>query len=258
MGVGCVGCREDVALPFEFKMGFQPIVDLRTQLVWGYEALVRGPNGEPALSVLSQVSDDTRYRFDQAARVTAIETAGALFKGQDLKLSINFMPNAVYEPTACIQKSLAAAKRVQFPRTNLIFEFTENERVADTAHLQGIIETYRKFGFRTTIDDFGAGYSGLSLLARLQPDLVKIDMELVRDIHLDERKQVIVAGVVHIARGLNIEVIAEGVENEMELTVLRSAGIWMFQGYYFAKPAFMGLPEVPMLRQSSAIRSTAS
>jgi EAL domain-containing protein (putative c-di-GMP-specific phosphodiesterase class I) len=90
MGVGCVGCREDVALPFEFKMAFQPIVDLRTQLVWGYEALVRGPNGEPALSVLSQVSDETRYRFDQAARVTAIETAGALFKGQDLKLSINF------------------------------------------------------------------------------------------------------------------------------------------------------------------------
>ena len=65
MGVGCVGCREDVALPFEFKMAFQPIVDLRTRLVWGYEALVRGPNGEPALSVLSQVSDDTRYRFDQ-------------------------------------------------------------------------------------------------------------------------------------------------------------------------------------------------
>jgi EAL domain-containing protein (putative c-di-GMP-specific phosphodiesterase class I) len=96
-------------------MAFQPIVDLRTQLVGDYEALVRGPNGEPALSVLSQVSDETRYRFDQAARVTAIETAGALFKGQDLKLSINFMPNAVYEPTACIQKSLAAAKRVQFP-----------------------------------------------------------------------------------------------------------------------------------------------
>ncbi len=251
MAVGCVGCREDVSLPFEFNMAFQPIVDARSQQVWGYEALVRGPNGESALSVLDQVSDQSRYRFDQAARVMAIETAGALFEGRDLKLSINFLPNAVYEPTACIQKSLAAAKRVQFPHANLIFEFTENERIADTAHLQGIIENYRGFGFLTAIDDFGAGFSG----PRLEPDLVKIDMELVRDIHLSERKQAIVAGVVNIARALDIEVIAEGVENAMEVTALRLAGVSLFQGFYFAKPALMELPDVPMIQRPAAGRT---
>jgi EAL domain-containing protein (putative c-di-GMP-specific phosphodiesterase class I) len=245
--MSCVGCQEDRPLPFDFKMAFQPIVDMGAARVWGYEALVRGPNGEPALSVLDQVSEATRYRFDQAARVMAIETAGTLFNGEDLKLSINFLPNAVYEPTACIQKSLAAAKRVGFPHQNLIFEFTEHERVADTAHLHGIIETYRGFGFLTAIDDFGAGYSGLGLLARLEPDLVKLDMDLLRDIHLSERKQVIVAGIVGIARELEIDVIAEGVETEMELAMLRAAGISLFQGYLFAKPGFMGLPEVPML-----------
>src|SRR4051812_38108806 len=98
MGDVCVGCREEIALPFEFKMAFQPIVDIANQRVWGYEALVRGANGESAYSILNQVSDELRYRFDQAARVMAIETAGRLFGQHDLRLSINFMPNAVYEP----------------------------------------------------------------------------------------------------------------------------------------------------------------
>ena len=143
----CAGCREDIMLPFQFQMAFQPIVDLSADRVWGYEALVRGPKGEPAGSILSQVTEDTRYRFDQAARVLAIETAGRLFRRDDLRLSINFMPNAVYEPSACIQKSLAAAKRADFPHHNLMFEFTENERMLDTAHVRRIIEAYKKLGF---------------------------------------------------------------------------------------------------------------
>ncbi len=250
----CAGCHEDVRLPFEFKMAFQPIVDLNAQRVWGYEALVRGANGESAFSILSQVNDDIRYRFDQASRVMAIETAGALFAGRDLRLSINFMPNAVYEPSACIQKSLAAARRAQFPHDNLMFEFTENERMTDPAHVQRIVDAYRKFGFWTALDDFGAGYAGLGLLARWQPDLIKIDMELLRDIHLSRAKQAIIAGIVGIARTLDIEVLAEGIENEQELAVLRAAGISLFQGYHFAKPALMGLPAVPMMRENSTIQ----
>ncbi|RXH19352.1 EAL domain-containing protein [Bradyrhizobium guangzhouense] len=240
----CAGCHEDMRLPFEFRMAFQPIVDLNAQQVWGYEALVRGINGESAFSILSQVNDDIRYRFDQASRVMAIETAGPLFAGRDLRLSINFMPNAVYEPSACIQKSLAAAKRAQFPHSNLMFEFTENERMTDPAHVQRIVDAYRKFGFWTALDDFGAGYAGLGLLARLQPDLIKIDMELLRDAHLSRARQAIIAGIVGIARTLDIEVLAEGVEKEQELAVLRAAGISLFQGYYFAKPALMALPIV--------------
>jgi len=255
MGNVCVGCRDDIPLPFEFKMAFQPIVDISNHRVWGYEALVRGANGESAYSVLSQVSDATRYRFDQAARVMAIETAGRLFPEPHLRLSINFMPNAVYEPTACIQKSLAAAKRAQFPHRNLMFEFTENERMEDPAHVQRIVEAYHEFGFWTALDDFGAGYAGLGLLSRLQPDLIKIDMELLRDIHLSRAKQAIVAGIVGIARSLDIHVLGEGVESEQELTVLRAAGISLFQGYHFAKPALMALPVVPLLSDPVTIRA---
>ena len=256
MNSACTGCREGLELPFQFKMAFQPIVDMTAQRVWGYEALVRGVNGESAISILSQVNDDIRYHFDQASRVMAIETAGALFAGRDLRLSINFMPNAVYEPSACIQKSLAAAKRAHFPHRNLMFEFTENEKMTDPAHVQKIVHAYRKFGFWTALDDFGAGYAGLGLLARLQPDLIKIDMELLRDIHRSPAKQAIIAGIVGIARALDIEVLAEGVENEQELIVLKAAGISLFQGYYFAKPGLMELPKVSVLSKTVNVRAT--
>jgi EAL domain-containing protein (putative c-di-GMP-specific phosphodiesterase class I) len=257
MSSKCAGCSDEIALPFEFKMAFQPIVDVTKHRVWGYEALVRGLNGESAYSILSQVSDEQRYRFDQAARVLAIETAGKLFPQRDLRLSINFMPNAVYEPSACIQKSLAAAKRADFPHRNLMFEFTENERMEDPAHVERIIAAYRKLGFWTALDDFGAGYAGLGLLARMQPDLIKIDMDLLRDIHLSRAKQAIVAGIVGIARTLDIEVLGEGVENDSELTVLRAAGISLFQGYHFAKPALMALPDVPLLSEPMTIRAAS-
>jgi EAL domain-containing protein (putative c-di-GMP-specific phosphodiesterase class I) len=116
--------------------------------------------------------------------------------------------------------------------------------MADVAHVENIIRAYRELGFWTALDDFGAGYAGLGLLARMQPDLIKIDMELLRDIHQSHAKQVIVAGIVAMARQLGIEVLAEGVECEEELLVLRATGIALFQGYYFAKPALMALPAV--------------
>jgi EAL domain-containing protein (putative c-di-GMP-specific phosphodiesterase class I) len=189
------------------------------------------------------VTEETRYRFDQAARVAAIEAAGALFRDRDLRLSINFMPNAVYEPTACIQKTLEAAKRVNFPPHNLMFEFTEDERM-DTAHISRIVDTYRSLGFTTALDDFGAGFAGLGLLARLQPDIIKLDMVLIRDIHTSRAKQAVIAGIMHFAQALDIRILAEGVETQEELAVLRAAGVSLSQGYLFAKPELGALPEV--------------
>ena len=105
--------------------------------------------------------------------------------------------------------------------------------------------------FITALDDFGAGYAGLKLLAEYQPDLLKIDMALLRGIDASQAKQAIVAGIAGIARTLDITLIAEGVETEQELTVLRATGIRLFQGYLFARPSFQALTPVPMLSTSS-------
>jgi len=226
-------------------MAFHPIVDVTRGNVWGYEALVRGTKGEGAGAILSQVDEERQYKFDQACRVKAIELAGRLFPAtEDTKLSINFMPNAVYEPAACIRTSLETARRVGFDMKRIMFEFTENERMADTKHVARIIAEYRRLGFITAIDDFGAGHAGLNLLANFQTDLIKIDMELIRGITDSAARQAIVAGILVIARSLDITIIAEGIETEAELTTLRSAGINLFQGFLFARPAIESLPTV--------------
>ena len=241
----CAACRSGEPLSFQFTMAFQPIIDLTTSQVWAYEALVRGPEGQSAFSVLSQVNDDNRYRFDQACRVRAIELAARLFGPQDgVRLSINFMPNAVYEPAACIRASLDAAKRVGFPRDRIMFEFTEGEKFVDPNHVKRILTEYKRHGFVTALDDFGAGYAGLNLLADLQTDLIKIDMCLIRDIDSHTGRQAIMRGVLGIARDLKVEVIAEGIETVAEFETLRAMGITLFQGYLFAKPLFEGLPVV--------------
>jgi EAL domain-containing protein (putative c-di-GMP-specific phosphodiesterase class I) len=134
-------------------------------------------------SVLSQVNDQNRYRFDQGCRARAIELSSRLgLPATGADLSINFMPGAVYHPEACLRATFSAAERVKFPLDRLIFEVTEGERISNPGHLASIVETYRRHNFRTAIDDFGAGYAGLNLLARFQPDIIKIDMELTRGI----------------------------------------------------------------------------
>jgi EAL domain-containing protein (putative c-di-GMP-specific phosphodiesterase class I) len=254
---GCAGCKDGEALGFDFVMAFQPIVDMAARRVWGYEALVRGSNGEGAGWVLGQVTEANRYRFDQACRVKAITGAGELFRDEHLRLSINFMPNAVYEPAACIRTSLMAAEKVGFAHKRISFEFTENERL-DIAHMNRIIAEYKRLGFKVALDDFGSGYNGLSLLADFHPDTIKIDMHLVRGIDTSPTRQVIVAGILGIARQLDINVMAEGVETEAELKVLMAAGITLFQGYYFAKPMIGMLPPVALFGETgSALRASA-
>jgi EAL domain-containing protein (putative c-di-GMP-specific phosphodiesterase class I) len=242
---GCQGCRNSEPLPFTFTMAFHPIVDVEREKVWGYEALIRGAEGQSAYSILNQVDEGRQYRFDQACRVKAIELAGRLFpRDSDARLSVNFMPNAVYEPAACIRTSLEAARRVGFDTRRIMFEFTENERLVDTGHVARIIAEYKRLGFVTAIDDFGAGHAGLNLLAGFQPDILKIDMELIRGIDDSAARQAIVSGIMVIARALQIIVIAEGVETQRELSTLRDAGITLFQGFLFAKPAIERLPDV--------------
>lgn len=258
MATDCEGCRSGKSLNFEFSMAFQPIFDLSASRIWGYEALIRGLNGEGAYAMLSQVSADQKYRFDQACRVKAIELASRLFpRGNGLQLSINFMPNAVYEPAACLRATLAAARKNAFPLNDIMFEFTENEEIVDTGHLLKILAEYRRQGFITAIDDFGAGFAGLGLLADFQPDLIKIDMKLIRGIDSSRPRQVIVAAMTAAARELGITVLAEGIETEAEFTVLKAAGINLFQGYYFARPAFEALPQVAIKPQTVVVTHSA-
>lgn len=237
----CNACRTDVAVP-EFSMAFQPIVDIETGLPFAFEALVRPLAGGGAREVLSRITDENRYAFDQACRVKAITLAARL--GMDALLSINFLPNAVYQPAACLAKTLEAAERAQFPLHHLIFEVTENEPSRDVGHLQSIFSEYKRRGMITAIDDFGAGHSGLNMLADFQPDIIKIDMALTRAINSDPVRYAITRAIIELCAKLTISVVAEGVETLEEALTLRGLGVRLLQGYLFAKPGFECLPAV--------------
>jgi EAL domain-containing protein (putative c-di-GMP-specific phosphodiesterase class I) len=241
MGINCTGCRDGSDLDVAFSMAFQPIIDISTGDVFAHEALVRGLSGEGAGHVLGQIKDHNRYAFDQQCRVKAIELAATLFDRQaPTKLSINFMPNAVYEPRACIRVTLATAMKTGFPLDRIIFEFTEDERL-DTAHVLHILRTYRDMGFKTAIDDFGAGHAGLALLSQFQPDIVKLDMELIRDIDTNPVKRTIVRHTLAMLDDLGVVPLCEGVETTGELKVLRDLGVRLVQGYVLARPTFESL-----------------
>ncbi len=241
----CSGCRDGVDFEIPFTMAFQPIVDTMTGRPFAYEALIRGLGGEGAYSVLSQVNEANRYSFDQACRVKAIETAMAAgIMDGDARLSINFLPNAVYSPMACIQLTLRTARAEGLPIDRLIFEFTENEQMGSPEHVATIIDNYKQIGFSVAIDDFGAGHSGLDRFVRFAPDEVKLDMELVRDIDTDPRRRAIVRGVVGMCAELDTLLIAEGIETAAEAATLRDLGVRYHQGYWYARPALEALPVV--------------
>ncbi|UGB37690.1 EAL domain-containing protein [Frateuria soli] len=239
---GCQACRDGEALGFDFSMAFQPIVEPRRRRVFAYEALVRGLDGSGAAGVLGKLDATNLYRFDQACRLKAVTLAARL--GMDCRLSINFMPNAVYQATTCLRATLATARRVGFPTELLMFEFVEHEQAHDRAHLASIVAEYRRHGFLTALDDFGAGYSGLALLADIQPDRIKLDMALVRGIDRDPVRQSIVRHTLAMCEELGVAVIAEGIETAGEWRALEALGVTLFQGYLFARPGFECLPEV--------------
>lgn len=125
-----------------------------------------------------------------------------------------------------------------------MFEFTEVEKLEDNKHIQRVVEYYQMLGFKTATDDFGSGYSGLNLLADFQTDIIKLDMELIRNIQNDKIRQSIVRNCLNMFVELNITPLAEGIETFDEFIWLRDAGVALMQGYFFAKPGFESLPEV--------------
>lgn len=232
----------DLGNPWNFAFAFQPIVNVRTRSIYAYEALVRGSNGESAFSVLSQVTDANRHEFDQACRVVAIKTAAGL--GMKELLAINFLPGPSQAPTTCMQAAWETCKDYGFPAERIVLELTECEKIDDRNHLPDIFKANTSFGFQTAIDDFGASYAGLNLLAACQPSMVKLDISLIRNIEADKVRQAIVAGILQTASMIGALVVAKGVNSRAERDTLTLIGIEFMQGFLFCTPVFSALGRI--------------
>jgi EAL domain-containing protein (putative c-di-GMP-specific phosphodiesterase class I) len=239
---GGVSARSEDDSDPNFSFAFQPILDAETREVFSYEALIRGPANEPASQVLRQVSEDRLFAFDQKARVVAIDLAMRL--GLNCHLNLNFLPLSLDASGESILTALEAASRANLPIKRIILEIVEGEIINDPSRFRELINAYRGLGLKVAIDDFGAGYSGLNLLADFQPDQIKLDMKLIAGIERHGPRQAIVRAIRQICFDLGIDIIAEGIETEEEYEWLASQGIRLFQGYLFAKPGFESFPRV--------------
>jgi EAL domain-containing protein (putative c-di-GMP-specific phosphodiesterase class I) len=228
---------------FDFSFAFQPIVDIESQKVFAYEALVRGRLNEPAGAVFAAIQPSQFHVFDRAARIKAIGLAASL--GLTTGLSLNFLPRSLETLPDAISSTIDAVRKAGLSERKMFLEVTEGELIRDLAGFATAINQYRASGIHLVIDDFGAGHSGLNLLADFQPDVIKVDIHLVRNIDGRGPRQAIVRAVIQACDDLGIEVIAEGVETEPEYSWFKRAGVRLFQGYLFGRPEFESLP-MPM------------
>jgi len=227
---------------FKFSFAFQPIVDACNQQIISFEALVRGPHGEPSNSVFAQVNNDDFGKFDEVCRQKAIHLASRLKISNNLCL--NLSAQGLYQVDSSLITTFHASMESGLSTEKIIFEVLETANLTDQHSLLHYLKLINDFGFKTSIDDFGAGYSGLKLLVKYQPTYIKLDRHLIGDIQDDKIKQSVFLGIQQICTHLSIEIVAEGVEQAGEYRWLSQAGVNIFQGYYFARPAFEALPEV--------------
>ena len=206
--------RSDFDFPFTFA--FQPIIDASARTVFGYEALVRGVNGESAEEILSSVSSEDMKAFDLIGRYEAIKLASKLNIG-DKVLSINFNPNASGLDQNCILTTLLAAEKFGLSETNIMFEVTGDDKCLNRQQLQEQLSRYSELGLRIAVNDFGEGHGGMNLLLETLPDMVKLDGSLIRNIHKDKNRQIVVKNLVQMLLDLGVHPVVKGVESKEEM-----------------------------------------
>lgn len=225
---------------------FHPIIHCRSQEIFAYECLMRG-NIEEKTIFPGQIIEVAKaagllFQMDLAARRAAI--IGAAHFGLQSKIFINFTPTAIYDPVNCLKSTVQTVDEVGLRREQVVFEVIESEQVARVADLNNILDYYRQNGFQVALDDVGAGYSSLNLLARLRPDYIKLDRDLITDIYQEPVKATIARKLLETARDLGMKTVAEGIEKKEEYDWLCQHGADYVQGYLFARPA--SPPPIPM------------
>ncbi|MGA1932200.1 EAL domain-containing protein [Arcobacter sp. YIC-464] len=219
---------------------FQPIIDVQSSSIYAYECLTRGvlPNGDlmyPNDLFEKSSRNDTNFRLDKLCRESALKTAAV--KKINSKVFINFLPTAIYDPKFCLQSTVRWANQLELDPRNIIFEVVETENVEDKVHLKQILNYYREQGFKIALDDVGEGYSSLNMIIDIKPDIIKVDRNIIDGIDKNELKQSVYKALKSICVENHIQILAEGIETQEELSMVKKLGVDFAQGYYFAKPS---------------------
>ncbi len=210
---------------------YQPILDVRARRVRGYEALSRGPEGEfrdPGLMFRVAYEADLVMQLDAVCREQAVRRFPEL--DDDQFLFINMEPQSIFDPKL---PAAIPARRTE----NVVFEITEHAAIADFATFRQSVQLVRQAGFRFAIDDVGSAYSGLRVIAGIEPNFIKLDMELTRNAHNQRVKMELVRAIAGFCLETGVPLIAEGIETAEELHTVLDMGIGLVQGFLLGRPS---------------------
>ncbi|SFB79195.1 EAL domain, c-di-GMP-specific phosphodiesterase class I (or its enzymatically inactive variant) [Pseudoalteromonas denitrificans DSM 6059] len=217
---------------------FQPVFDFSKTNALGYEALSRGPQGSALES--PEVLFKLAGQLNKISELELLCRKKAIINFANLNLSgkllLNVSPNVLLDPNHPRGETLHLLAQNGLSANRVIIEVTEQEKVEDNDLFKQTIQHYRELGFVIAIDDLGAGYSGLKQWSELQPDIVKIDRYFID--HCDQSfvKKAFLKMILELAKITNTQVIAEGIEREEELLLLKSLGINLMQGFLLQRP----------------------
>lgn len=227
----------------EVSFAFQPIVDPFACEIVSLEALLRGPQGESPLDYFDRLSREQLYQLDLRSKKIAFAQAKQLGI-EGMTLSINLLPMTLVEVPDAVPFLLDEIAAQGLVPEQIMVEFTENEIISQPEAFEAAIRQLKAAGISLALDDFGAGFAGLSLLTRIQPDKIKIDRTIIADVHKSGPKQAIIHAILKCCSSLEIGVIAEGIEQPEEWMWLEAAGVTQFQGFLFSTPELNGVAAV--------------
>lgn len=216
---------------------YQPVVDLVERRSIGFEALTRlTTDAFPGPDQLFKAAyeNDAIWKLERLCRERAIRGVRGIPAGH--LLFLNMEPDSIYDPALRSEAVLDLLREADLKPTQVVLEITEHSAVNDHEAFRQMLNYFQFHGFRMAVDDVGSGYSGLKSIAELRPDYIKIDMALIRDIHLHPIKQDLTATIVRFSHSSGTTLIAEGVETVEELRCLQRIGVRYAQGYLFARP----------------------
>jgi EAL domain-containing protein (putative c-di-GMP-specific phosphodiesterase class I)/GGDEF domain-containing protein len=222
----------------EVRTLVHPVLKLDDMSVIGYEALSRGPEGgefeRPDKLFKVAYDADLVLRLERLCRRQAIRAAADLPEGR--LLFMNIEPEAIGDPELRDVMFTALLSDAAITPDRIVLEITERTAITDFPSFRSTLEYLRALGFSVAVDDAGAGYGSLQVLAEVRPEWLKIDISLIRGVDADEVRRQLVSILVLFAKRMGVRLIAEGIETQQELETLKELGVGYGQGFLFTEP----------------------
>ena len=236
--LGVLERLQDILLRERVVTAYQPILRMQENTIMGFEALSRGPRGsglESAAALFGAAEDhNLQVELDRLCRKRALLSSNRI--PSNAKIFVNTLPATMRDPQFRDKALIDFLEKAQVVPSRIVIEITEQEVIEKLEMFRETMAYFKGMGMSFAVDDVGAGYSGLDTIAKLGPNYLKIDIGLVRDVHVSSVNRAMVKAIIALGHSIDANVIAEGINNEEEAQVLLAMGVDLGQGFHLARP----------------------